>query len=159
MIELRALSLTSPWPWAVLQLGKTIENRTRLPNPGFRGVLAIHASRRKSQRSTDEAFLQIRDAMGHEPPRSSLAAVEGAIVGVVWVVAVCDPTGRITYGGDYPPRQISQDERRWWFGKSAYVLADPQVLAEPVPCPGMLGIWKIPAGVAQAVLGQIKGIP
>jgi len=41
---MRALSLTPPWPWAILHCGKRIENRQRWNGCNYRGELALHAS-------------------------------------------------------------------------------------------------------------------
>lgn len=51
MRELRGLSFTPPWPWAILHCGKSIENREGWENAAYdwcrkyRGPIAIHASR------------------------------------------------------------------------------------------------------------------
>ena len=39
----KALSIKQPWAWAILQLGKDVENRTWSTN--FRGFFLIHASK------------------------------------------------------------------------------------------------------------------
>lgn len=44
MGDLRALSLTTPWPWAILHCGKRIENRQAWRSCSFRGRIALHAS-------------------------------------------------------------------------------------------------------------------
>ena len=41
---MRALSLRQPWPWAILTLGKDVENRTWKTN--FRGRVMLHASKK-----------------------------------------------------------------------------------------------------------------
>lgn len=39
-----ALSLTTPWPWAILHCGKRVENRLAWRSCSFRGPFALHAS-------------------------------------------------------------------------------------------------------------------
>jgi hypothetical protein len=53
-------------------------------------------------------------------------------------------------------------EREWAFGdygvgRYGWLLANLQVLPEPVPCRGALGLWDVPADVAAAVEAQIGG--
>lgn len=64
--ELRALSLSPPWTWAVFDLGKTVENRSRkgakcgLPSRNFRGRVAIHASGLPTRREFSETVERCR---------------------------------------------------------------------------------------------------
>lgn len=164
MSELRALSLTPPWPWAVCDLGKTVENRTRLPAPKFRGRLAIHASGRKSSGQVVQALYAIERAAGDlwfRLPNHRLRHATGVIVCVVDVVAEVSPAngGVAWYDADRDGGRgwvdLTPAERRWWFGGPAYIFANVRKLREPVPCKGALGLWRVPADVAARVEEQL----
>ncbi len=70
----------------------------------------------------------------------------GAIIGTVEIIelqttdAVRDLVGRKEYAfGDYGPR-------RW-----AWLLANPERLAEPIPCRGSLGLWEVPEDICKSL--------
>jgi hypothetical protein len=110
----RALSLTPPWHWAILHMGKRVENRQRWKGCSYRGPIWLHAAkglglrdefsetvagiRRILQVQNDPAGQRVFDAMAaagqvvrreHEwVPGPKLA--RGAIVGRAWISAVID---------------------------------------------------------------------
>lgn len=42
--DIRALSLTPPWPWSILRCGKRVENRLEWISCNYRGTVLLHAS-------------------------------------------------------------------------------------------------------------------
>jgi len=71
----RALSLTPPWPTAILDLGKTVENRTRLPSPKYRGPLYLHASNLRPRVEFHEAVQAILRALETTPDDARLRGI------------------------------------------------------------------------------------
>lgn len=110
-----ALSVRQPWAYAILHLGKPVENRGwRRPNPGlnFRGRVALHASAGMT-RDEYESAAEFMASIGNTvPPAAELA--RGGIVGSVEIVDV-----------------VRAYDSPWFFGPVGLVLRDPR------PCPFM----------------------
>ena len=126
---MRALSIHQPWAWAILQAGKTVENRTW--STKYRGPILVHAS--KSRVSYDrEKTLDWKALFGVDlPPWEEL--VTGAVVGVVDVVDCVSPTSS---------RAIRLNP--WTEGPVCWVLANPRPLAQPVPFRGAQLLFEVP---------------
>lgn len=120
---MRALSVTPPWPYALLHCGKTIENRERWTGCAYRGPLAIHASglpslvaawwkhrdpERRQTESQWEATMDFKCLLedcrdiardnGIEPTHTTLEDQlnsTGHIVGMVDLVGVVLPRGAV----------------------------------------------------------------
>ncbi len=52
---------------------------------------------------------------------------------------------------------LGDDQARWAFGPTCYVLRDVSVLSEPVPCKGVLGFWALPPDVEERIRAQLPG--
>lgn len=156
---MKALSIRQPWAWAILNADKRLENRD-WAGCAYRGAVLLHAS--KSVGTRDEfddavetilaianpaagaeriAFLRTLAAMqiggrgyhhaeGHWVPAPELR--RGGIVGRARIHSV------IRGGSD-----LSADQRAWWAGGFALVLADVEPLPF-VPCKGALGFFDVP---------------
>lgn len=80
MDSLRALSLTPPWPWAILRCGKRIENRQGWVIPAYkacrehRGTIALHAS--GLPRGVDSWWKRARLEPSYSPRASQRAALD-----------------------------------------------------------------------------------
>jgi hypothetical protein len=155
---MKALSLTPPWPGAILHLGKRIENRLKWQHGcRFRGPILLHAAKGIGTRAdfdeTVESILQIVN--GDTAAVSQRLKVErshgrwvpgdkmlrAGFVGRASIVATIQSEADFElYAGGDPERA---DQRRWWFGGFALVLAD----VEPLPFrpyPGSLGLFEVP---------------
>jgi hypothetical protein len=136
MLPRLALSVRQPWAYAIIHLGKDIENRAwRNPNPGlaFRGRVAIHASTGMTRAEYEEARDFI-DEFGHCPPCPGPTALfRGGIIGSVEVVDVVGASGS-----------------RWFFGPRGLVLREPRA-CQFIPAKGALGFFKWTPGSADAV--------
>lgn len=124
----RAISLSQPWCWAILNLGKDIENR-RWPTR-YRGPITLHAA--LSWDDDGEDWLR---AMNFDcPPKGALP--QGAYVGLA------------TIAGCWRYSEIEQDRRPgswlWAFGPWCFDLADVRALPDPIPAKGQLGIYRRP---------------
>lgn len=176
---LRALSLTQPWlSWAILTLGKRIENRDWTEGCRYRGRLALHAAKGLGTREDfDATVTSILGIAGIEPPATKLirdVAVwnpkrsewapsatlpRSSILAVCNLVGVIEPgaDGRLKIDAAEPAKSHAKtdEQRRWHFGGFALVLDDVVTLREPVPCKGALGLWRVPADVAAKVEAQL----
>lgn len=143
MSDLRALSVARPWTKLILTGQKTIENRTW---PTFyRGPLLVHAATSWDGRA--EGFA--RD-LGVAVCGYRLGYPTG-ILGVVDLVKVCTMASRsIRY-----PETSECDCGPWAVdGQHHWHLANPRLLAEPVPHRGRLGLWEPTADALAAVAAQ-----
>ena len=151
--DLRALTLTPEWAWAVCYLGKNVENRTWPAPAGIIGQrIAIHAGVKAPDWSAVElmarcagwsvlgnAWRDFRrgDTIVNRPDRNRLT--RGAIVATA-IVSGC--------------RAVDQRKAVGWeAGPWCWDLTDVQVLATPVPCKGALGLWRVPAELVASVVG------
>lgn len=97
---MRAISLWQPWCWAILCLGKDVENRTW--STRHRGPLVLHAAQRRPTIAECESFLALAQSCvgtdelsarlfdlpnGHRRPIQALRSLpRGGVVGRVEVV-------------------------------------------------------------------------
>jgi hypothetical protein len=147
---MKALSLRQPWAFAVVHLGKDIENRDwqeRNPGRKFRGEFLIHASK-SATREDREDYEELTWMCGHIRglvTRKQCLAIpkfedmqRGGIVGI----------GRIT-------GLITSSDSPWFFGPIALTLEDVRPLPF-TPCRGMLGFFDVDEhalGLAPAITG------
>lgn len=120
-----ALSVQQPWAYAIMHMGKDIENRTWAPpHRIIEKRIWIHASKKRQNIDPSELLRSPIDDGGLPTVRE---LVVGAIIGSVFIVGV---------------RRTSSS--RWYRrGSVGWKLADPEPLAEPVVCRGQLGIWTV----------------
>src|SRR5437016_5848047 len=121
-----ALSLRQPWVYAILHLGKDIENRTWRSR--YRGRVILHASR-----TMDEAGVKYLREAGFPVPE---VLPMGAYVGEV-TITDCRP--------------LAECASRWAFGPWCYILERPVAYETPIPGPGRLGFYPVPDEVARAL--------
>lgn len=151
------VSLSRPWPWAVMVAGKRIENRWRKDGKvpdicRHRGPLYLHAA--KSWDAKAVAWMVERGlCRGSEcPPRADHPA--GVIFARCRTVGRLAPDGMLRVMGEDGTRYPEDEavDMRWWMGGHALVWTD----VEPTPlvaCRGQLGLWPPPADVL-AQLGE-----
>lgn len=123
-----AFSIQQPWAWAILSLGKDIENRDWRPtNPGlrFRGRFLIHTGK-----VLDKDGIEYLLDMGHKPPA---VLPLGGIVGMATIVAC-----------------VTESKSDWFFGPYGFVLRNVVAAPNFVEYPGQLGFFNVPADVAMA---------
>ena len=137
MAELRALTVLQPWANAIAYGTKRVENRGWLPPANFIGArIAIHAGKRHDYNA--------RLAEGCSWPEAA-AVRYGAVLAVATVTGSCNVV--LGCDGDCSPWAVR--------GQDHWHLADVRPLAEPVPCRGALGLWRLPGDVEKAVLAQM----
>lgn len=123
----RALSVRQPWAYAIMHLGKPVENRGW--RTSFRGRIALHASAHTGQQEYGEAREAIFDITAALiPPYEQMGL--GAIVGTV-EISDC----------------VSEMASPWFFGLYGFVLKDAVPFKTPIPVKGALGFWEVPEGM------------
>lgn len=141
---MRILTVRQPWAYAIIHLGKDVENRTRNIAGAYRGPVAIHAAKSK---------LGTFDASHAELwPYSPRKHVLGAIIGVVDLVDVHMDDTEPCNG----PIRLGICSRWAEPGMHHLVLANPRPLVEPIPYRGALGLRTLPDDVAAAVAAGIR---
>jgi hypothetical protein len=126
---INCLSVKNPWAYAILNLGKNIENRTK--GTGYRGILYIHSSKIPDPNAVTKVF-QTAGFFGRVFP--DLTAEEmmlhnGCILG---------------YVNMYDCVKAGLKSNPWWGEPNCFhwYLRDPVLLRKPVPAKGKLGIWQ-----------------
>lgn len=134
---MRALTLIQPMAWAIVSSSKRIENRPLdLPKwmKGVRTEVAVHAGLKY-----DDGYAQtVKEITGAWPPENARRA--GAIVGLMRL------TGHV-HTDATDAGVIGYRNRPWYGGPFGYEIEDAVTLAEPVPCRGMMGWWRVPEKV------------
>lgn len=173
---MKALSIRQPW--ASLIVGwtddngarhdgpKPIENRSRMMGGNLIGErIAIHASKEED----DSVAASIRSARwifnpggvdfseyeAGAYPGSTAELPIGAIVGVATIATVVRSRLELLKWC----REMGDDFERfadWYVGEVGIVLRDRTMLAEPVPCAGMLGFWTVQPAIAVCVEAQLR---
>lgn len=170
---MKAITVKQPWAWAIAHGGKTVENRSR--GTAYRGPLAIHAGQAWSERGAEDgrvlnawtAWLSgrptspptpehMRDQWEHsdvlEPDdeRERELIPRGAIVAVAELVDAHPDAGCCRPWGE---SQYSEASGRVRTVVNHLVLEEIRPLAEPVPCRGALGLWRLPEDIVPIVGG------
>lgn len=119
----RAISIRQPWAWAIAAGLKDVENRSW--RTSYRGPLLIHAGLTIDQDGLDELARR-----GVTPRLDQLE--RGALIARVRLVDV-----------------VTDSPSSWAdAGSFHFVLADVEPLAEPIPCRGMVGLFRPPGRLA-----------
>lgn len=118
MASPKCLSIRQPWAWAILHVGKTVENRTW--QTSYRGPLLIHAGQK-----IDWAGYELLDSLELPLPDPDTVA-RGGIIGQMNLMDCIKDA----------PGPWSQPDCWHW------LLAEPQELRF-VPCAGRLGLFEL----------------
>ena len=141
---MRALSIKQPWLYAIMHLGKQIENRDWRPPDWIIGErIALHASARPDTLTAIASCQKIAGVMLPKNIPMGRVLATAVIVGFVGI----DGSG------------VTNEERRsevlndkWFFGDYGWMLDDVRILETPVPYKGALGLWRCP-DIGAAALG------
>lgn len=126
--DLPALSIRQPWAWAIVTIGKDIENRCWRTH--FRGRFLIHAAKGCTAAEYLEAKEFIMDAVAPEYRGKGIVfpgwknIQRGGIIGVA-EIADC----------------VTASESDWFVGEYGFVLRNVEPL-EFLPCQGALGFFR-----------------
>lgn len=147
---MRALTVRPPWSWAISHGPKRVENRPRRAT--HRGLFAVHAGKSWDWDGADNSLVLRAwrkaglDVYRLDPSHPNMTM--GAVVAVADLTDVCSTSRQST--------DIICECGPWAAsGQHHLILADVRPLAEPVPCKGMLGLWRLPEDVEAAVMAQL----
>jgi hypothetical protein len=161
------LTIRNPWCWAIVHGGKRIENRSW--NTNYRGPLWLHAGARSRWDPAGAEFRPLRNAWGRylleqagwpglpetdiKLGRRTTLMPFGAVAALAEVTGCHHATGCPTSGGEGTPWPMCTP----WSARGQFhiELANVRPLADPVPCKGMLGLWRLPEDVEKAVRAQL----
>lgn len=120
-----ALSVRQPWADLIVDGIKDVENRTW--STDFRGRLLVHAPSTVDRAAVERVYRDLGLALpeGYDP-------VTGALLGWTEVVDC-----------------VTRHPSRFFAGPYGFVLRHPQRLPRPIPWPGRLGIFRVPASVLE----------
>jgi hypothetical protein len=142
-MKMKALTLKHPWPWAILWLGKRVENRSWSPWSLRVGEwFALHGGREPSGAGYWEARRIARELA------KKTGNTDGDIHPFVWtgIFALTQ------YGG-----LIDTDSQDVWYDGPDYCgwkLENLIVVKPAIQCPGAQGLWTVPPQIA-ARLGKV----
>ena len=129
-----ALSVRAPWWWAILHLGKDIENRNWRTR--YRGRVLLHVGKAWNADEVDLDLMDIETILGRDSLDLDLEKMRagcGCIVGSVEIVGC-----------------VSSSKSPWFFGQYGFVLKNPEVFERPLPYRGALGFFKVDLGAMVA---------
>lgn len=136
-LPVRALSVRQPWAYAILHMGKDVENRTWEPPANLLGVrFWIHASKKVEALEPWELLGQ-RFTLADDGLCALAHLPRGAIVGSARLADV-----------------VEQSASRWFAGPIGWVLTEPIPLETPIPCQGRLGLWHVPDPILEQLREQ-----
>ncbi len=151
--NLRALSVKDPWATLIAIGAKQIE--TRSYRTRYRGPISIHSS--KAFRREDQEFCSqepVCSALERAGIYSPAGIPRGGIIAVAEIVG-CDRVPDVSDWERYVPDQPERSFGFYFPGRWMWRLANVRRLAEPVPSRGLLGLWRLPTPVIEAVAAQI----
>ena len=121
----KTISIRQPWAYAILHLGKTIENRGW--HSSYRGTLLIHASKSCTRTEYAEAlwWMQREKLCSPRGLPSFDELPKGGIVGICRM-ADC----------------VNESSSPWFMGERGFVLEAAQPV-DFVPCKGALGLFDV----------------
>lgn len=160
MTNVKALTLYEPWATMVALGVKRIETRS-WPTP-YRGVVAIHASKRFDSLCLDAAgkepmlgYLRTsgKEAMLRPTNKDCFTETRGRIIAIADLIG-CVLIPKVGVGseliyqvdGHTTSSRITLDEwNMGWFGpgRFAWIFASVRELLLPIPATGSLGLWDV----------------
>lgn len=157
---MKALSILQPWASLIVLGHKRIE--TRSWNTKYRGPLLIHASAKYTNHQdwlATEWHVMLDDSQVYHNHR-------GAIIGMVNVVdtgrtdiLIPDNKVEILGDGQYDYIHLTKQEEAFGDyspGRYGWLLSEPLLFPEPIPCKGALGIWNVPENLTAEAETQIR---
>jgi len=141
-----ALTLLHPWPFAVVHLGKRIENRRWRPSLSAGMWYAIHGGKAPSAKDVQKLIPYVEMLHRRNAPNESAPFVTSANCCLTGIVALAKHGGCVKESADP------------WFDGAPYIgwkMDDLFILEQPIPCRGAQGLWRVPDDVAEQLLKQL----
>lgn len=150
-----AITVQQPWAYAIMHMGKNVENRTRIGTwrRAMGETVAVHAGKRWSVRGAqmvpELAGRGWQQGWFDEHVFTRMPA--GAIIGTVDVVDVHhdqqSPTCPLACARWGESSYLDADGRTR-IDIAHLVLDNPRPLEQPIDCKGALGLWVVPDDIA-----------
>lgn len=125
----KAISIRQPWAYAIMFLGKDIENRSWRTN--FRGRVFIHAGKKFDMNGYEKLLtMNIQE----NPSKSNMSTILSGsnryakLGGLVGTVEIADC--------------VKESKSKWFQGKYGWVLRDPKPILF-IPCKGKLSFFNV----------------
>ena len=138
---MRALTLKRPWLYAILRLGKHVENRTWRPPRDLVGRwFLLHEGKGWDADGAEWIERVCGVVCDQNPERGLVAAVK--------LQQVCGPLDAASY--------LPDDQGHWYMPPQwGWLLSQVVPLRSPVPMPGARGLWRVPAPLDLDVLRRL----
>jgi ASCH domain len=148
---MRGLSIQQPWANTIAYGTKRVENRTwAAPRWVIGRTIAIHASKKPD--------ISARPPEGESWPMSNRMHL-GAVIALAEVTG-CHHSDECMLPASAVPPGVRAGCSLWAArGQWHWSLIGVRSLPEPVPCRGMLGLWRLPDEVEKAVRTQLEDDP
>ena len=166
---MKALTMWSPWAWAIAWAGKDVENRQKAPPAELIGQeIGIHGGLTLEL----DAIETIAEEFGVRPVNYCMETITrgialgacspGALAGFArlagWVrvkTAYQRPLEVAAWGGMSEARAREAANSAWANGPYLWVLEDIRPLEHPVMCPGDRGFWDLDEEVEELAREQL----
>lgn len=131
---MKAITLMSPWAWAIIHAGKDVENRTW--TTGHRGTIWVHAGLREDEtaQATPAILSAMAKASAHFLRHMDL---RGYVLGTVQIARVHHANDCRKPDGTLCSPWALPDMHHW-------ELVNPVPFACPFPERGKQGLWEAP---------------
>ncbi len=151
----RSLSILQPWAWAIPNLGKPVENRTKPNGKESAGGLWIHAGLKEDKGSTALLY----EILTKEEAARLDAAIAAGEVARGAIVAYCQMDACLSleeWKFKYSSKtSMGSAVDRWAVGPFCYPLSFAKTLREPVPFTGKRGFFTLPDDVVALCVAQL----
>lgn len=131
-----ALSVRQPWAFAIMKLGKDVENRSFATK--HRGPLLIHASKLYDHEGEEDLFRRGYSLPGFDSP----SIHPGGIVGIVKLIDCVSSETIRSLGAATTDHQMRVARSPWYTGQMGWLLEEPRETPF-VPYRGRLGLFEI----------------
>jgi len=135
----KALSIKQPWAWLICAGYKDVENRSWTTN--FRGRIYVHAGLKFDREGDDE----LRGMIRHRFPALYANKVD---LDYYFGIETDGPRGEIIGEVDITGC-VAESSSPWFVGPYGFVLENPVLYKQPIPCKGRLGLFEVDAKVIQ----------
>jgi len=147
---MKAITLWPEWAWAIVHLGKDVENRSWVIPPG---LYCLHAGMRFDGRGIkpehrEDAILSVRGTAHYQnltrEQIDALDQMKDTLIPVGHIVGLIRVTGHTNY-----LRQTQWNRSMGWAapGQIANHIELIHTLPTPIPCKGALGLWTVPDNI------------
>lgn len=140
----KAFTLSSPWHYAILEMGKRVENRS--VKFRYRGPVLLHVAQGDSKEYPYEVSVRAIERLSGltMPERGVTDCHRGLVVATARIVGLIGKDGVLIDGAGSGPSAIPVAAWKWHIqGQYGYVLDDVKPVAKPYPMRGSRGLYAV----------------